>query len=168
MNHYRSIRHATAADIPQIMNVLEEARHTMRAAGNKKQWTKGYPQTEVIVRDIEIEGGYVVEDYGNIVGYFAMLPSPEPSYATIDGQWSDDILPYHVVHRIGSLPSAHGVFNAIMDYCFAHDSNIRIDTHRDNLIMQHLIAKHAFDYCGIVTLSDGTERLAYQKIERRL
>jgi len=75
----------------------------------------------------------------------------------------DDEKHYHVVHRIASLPDAHGIFSSIMDFCFAHDNNIRIDTHRDNAIMQHNIEKHGFTYCGIIYLANGDERLAYQK-----
>jgi hypothetical protein len=98
------------------------------------------------------------------VAYFAFLPSPDPTYAKIyEGNWIEDTLPYHVVHRIASYPDAHGVFKSIMDFCFAHDSNIRIDTHRDNQIMQHVILKEGFTYCGIIYLLSGDERLAYQK-----
>ena len=89
----------------------------------------------------------------------------EPTYSKIyDGKWIDDSLAYHVIHRIASYPEAHGVFKEIMDFCFTHDINIRIDTHKDNLIMQHNIAKHGFTYCGIIYLPSGDERLAYQKI----
>ena len=52
----------------------------------------------------------------------------------------------------------------MMDFCFAHDVNIRIDTHRDNLIMQHNLLKHGFAYCGIIYLASGDTRLAYQRI----
>ena len=75
----------------------------------------------------------------------------------------DDTLPYHVIHRIASVPNVHGVFKSIMDFCFSKERNIRIDTHRDNLIMQHNILKHGFTYCGIIYLASGDERLAYQK-----
>ena len=93
------------------------------------------------------------------------LPSPEPTYSKIyDGEWLDDTLPYHVIHRIASNPEAHGIFSTIMDFCFSHDSNIRIDTHKDNRIMQHNIEKHGFTYCGIIYLVNGDERLAYQKL----
>lgn len=54
-----------------------------------------------------------------------------------------------------------------MDYCNKHADNLRIDTHRNNSIMQHLIKKYGFDYCGIVHIIDldtDFERLAYQKI----
>ena len=107
--------------------------------------------------------------------YFAFLPSPEPTYAKIyDGEWIDDVKPYHVVHRIASYPDAHGIFSSIMDFCFSHDTNIRIDTHRDKTmvstnrqIMQHNILKHGFTYCGIIYLQSGDERLAYQKMVSR-
>ena len=83
--------------------------------------------------DMERNGGYVIEDSDKIVGYFAFLPSPEPTYRKIyDGEWLDDTQPYHVVHQIASYPDVHGIFNNIMDFCFSHDTNIRIDTHRDN------------------------------------
>lgn len=80
-----------------------------------------------------------------------------------EGKWLDDELPYHVVHRIASYPDVHGIFSDIMDFCFSHDPNIRIDTHKDNKIMQHNITKHGFSYCGIIYLASGDERLAYQK-----
>ena len=102
---------------------------------------------------------------GKIVGYFAYLQSPEPTYATIyEGKWLDDEKPYHVVHRIASYPEVRGIFSSIIDFCFSHDTNIRIDTHRDNIIMQHNLQKHGFSYCGIIYLLSGDERLAYQKI----
>lgn len=160
-----SIRLATYNDIPAIMPVIDAAREMMHASGNVNQWINGYPSEEVIHADIARDGGFVVTDDERIVAYFAFLPSPEPTYAQIyDGQWLDDHMPYHVIHRIGSYPDAHHVFGDIMDYCFSCDPNIRIDTHRDNTIMQHNIAKHGFTYCGIIYLASGDERLAYQKI----
>ena len=40
--------------------------------------------------------------------------------------------------------------------------NLRIDTHRDNVIMRHVIDLYGFTYCGIIYLLNGDERLAYQ------
>lgn len=161
----RTIRHATIPDIPNIMPVLDEAREKMQASGNLNQWINGYPSMEVVQNDIERQGGFVIEDDGQVVGYFALLPSPEPTYGDIfGGQWLDDTLPYHVIHRIGSKHGAHGIFNSVMKFAFARDTNIRIDTHRDNVIMQHNLNKHGFRYCGIIYLLSGDERLAFQKI----
>ncbi len=160
----RIIREAKATDMSSIMQVMDAAKKIMRQSGNMHQWGEGYPSEAVILSDIEKDGGFVIEDGGNVVGYFAFLLSPEPTYSKIyDGNWLDDEKHYHVVHRIASLPDAHGIFSSIMDFCFAHDNNIRIDTHRDNAIMQHNIEKHGFTYCGIIYLANGDERLAYQK-----
>jgi hypothetical protein len=69
-----------------------------------------------------------------------------------------------VIHTIASSMDSHGVFREIMDYSFSLCGNIRIDTHRDNHIMQGLLQRHGFSYCGIIYLLDGAERLAFQKI----
>lgn len=162
----RVIRLATPTDIADIMRVTEAAKLIMRSSGNMHQWVNGYPSEAVIENDIEQNGGYVVEEMGRIVGYFAFLPSPDPTYLRIyNGHWLDDVLPYHVVHRIASYPEVHNIFSDIMAFCFNHDANIRIDTHKDNLIMQHNLLKHGFTYCGIIYLASGDERLAYQKLK---
>ena len=154
----------------EIMTVMDAAKKIMRQSGNMHQWEEGYPSEAVITADMEKNGGFVVEEddgeyqsSGKVVGYFAFLPSPEPTYARIyEGKWLEDTQSYHVVHRIASYPDVHGICS-IMDYCFSHDPNSRIDTHRDNKIMQHNIVKHGFTYCGIIYLASGDERLAYQK-----
>ena len=164
----RIIREALPDDMPDIMAVIDAAKGIMRQSGNMHQWGEGYPSETAITADMENHGGFVVEDDDKVVGYFAFLRSPEPTYAKIyKGKWLDDAEPYHVVHRIASYPDVHGIFSSIMEYCFSQDPNIRIDTHRDNRIMQHNIAKHGFSYCGIIYLASGDERLAYQRILTR-
>ena len=159
----RIIRPATEDEIPLIMPVIDAAKGIMRASGNMDQWKDGYPSTDAILQDIKGGYGFVVEDEGAIVGYFAFVPSPEPTYSYIEGgSWLDDTLPYHVIHRIASVPDAHGVFNSIINWCAGRDCNLRIDTHRDNGIMQHCILRYGFRYCGIIYLANGDERLAYQ------
>ena len=161
----RTIRKAIATDMDAIMLVMDAAKKIMRQSGNMSQWGDGYPSEAVITADMEKDGGFVIVEDGGIVGYFAFLPSPEPTYDKIyEGQWIDDETPYHVIHRIASFPETHGIFHTIMEFAFATDRNIRIDTHRDNRIMQHNILKHGFTYCGIILLANGDERLAYQKI----
>lgn len=161
----RIIRAAMPTDIPEIMQVIEAAKKIMRSSGNMHQWGDGYPSEDVIISDMDKHGGFVIEDGGRIVGYFAFLPSPEPTYSKIyNGKWLNDTESYHVIHRIASYPDVHGIFSNVMDYCFSHESNVRIDTHRDNTIMQHNIERHGFTYCGIIYLASGDERLAYQRV----
>ena len=157
------IRQAHKEDLKAILDVLDAAKGIMRASGNTRQWENGYPSEEVILHDIRKGYGYVVEAGSGPIGYFAFIPSPEPTYSYIEGgSWLDDS-PYHVVHRVASYPHVHGVFRAIMDWCFSQDPNIRIDTHRDNRIMQHCILRYGFTYCGIIYLQSGDERHAYQR-----
>ena len=168
----RIIREAKPTDITDIMQVMEAAKKIMRQSGNLHQWADGYPSEAVIISDMEKHGGFVLEEgdgedqsTGRIVGYFAFLPSPEPTYSKLyNGKWLDDVQSYHVIHRIASYPDVHGIFSDVMEFCFSHDANIRIDTHKDNRIMQHNIEKHGFTYCGIIYLANGDERMAYQKL----
>ncbi len=160
-----TLRTATEADISAIMKILEAGRGIMLASGNLNQWPEGYPTEEMVRRDIGPGYGKVMEEEGLMVAYFACIPSPDPTYAVIyDGAWEDDEKPYYVVHRIASYPEVHGVFKTMMEYLDALTDNIRIDTHKDNIIMQHNLAKYGFKYCGIIHIASGAERLAYQRI----
>ena len=163
------IRPAAASDLPALRPVFEAAKGIMRANGNLDQWSApGFPPEDLLLRDIDRGGGFVISSGAegavekSLRAYFALLPSPEPTYDRIDGAWLTDE-PYGVIHRIASYPEDHGIFAAIIDFAAARYAHLRIDTHRDNRIMQHLIAKHGFTYCGIIWLEDGTERLAYER-----
>ena len=157
------IRPATAADLPALRPVFEAAKGIMRADGNPSQWSApGFPPDALLLRDIARGGGFVMLSGESIIAYFALLPSPEPTYDYIDGAWLTDE-PYGVIHRMASYPEVHGVFSAIIDFAAARYAHLRIDTHRDNRIMRHLIEKHGFTYCGIIWLEDGTDRLAYER-----
>ena len=171
-----TIRPAVPADLPALRPVFEAAKAIMRADGNHEQWSApGFPSEDLLLRDIERGGGFVItsvnqsetsvipsEAKESLIGYFALLPSPEPTYDRIDGAWLTDE-PYGVIHRIASYPEEHGIFASIIDFAAARYAHLRIDTHRDNRIMQHLLEKHGFTYCGIIWLEDGTERLAYER-----
>ncbi len=157
------IRLATKGDLPTVMSILDEARETMRESGNTTQWKEGYPAQSVIENDIATQTGYVIEEDGMTVAYFAFKPSPDPTYHTIyEGKWIDADSPYHTIHRVACRRYVHGIFRQVIDYCFSISDNIRVDTHRNNTIMQHLLKKYGFVYCGIIHLLNGDERLAYQ------
>ena len=163
----RTIRNARLDDVPVIMRLIDEARGIMRSCGNVNQWIDGYPSETTIVEDINNGHCYLCEeDSGEVVASFAFIPGPEPTYREIfEGNWLDD-KPYYVVHRLASTVSSHGVFKDVMDYCMEVAGNLRIDTHRDNVIMRHVIERYGFTYCGIIYLLSGDERLAYQLMVR--
>lgn len=158
------IRRATVADIPLQLRIADEAKQIMRASGNMHQWGPGYPSAATFALDIERNGSYIVECDGEPVATFAFLPEPEPTYHKIIGAWEPTTEPYHVIHRIAKCGTQRGIMQAIMDYCTERSCHLRVDTHRENHIMQHLLEKFGFVYRGIIYLQNGDERLAYQLI----
>ncbi len=160
-----NVRKSTINDLPRILELRDMARDIMRASGNRDQWPEGYPTEDTFRQDILQGHSYVMEEDNNIVATWAFIPGPDPTYSIIyDGEWINNDLPYYVVHRIASTPDSHGVMDCLLRFCFTQCNNLRIDTHRDNHIMRHILQKHGFTYCGIIHIANGDERLAYQKL----
>ena len=159
-----TVRPATEAAPPTIMQLVKSAIQIMHNSGNTGQWKDGYPSEDVIMDDITSHTCYILMSEGKPVGSFALKPGPDPTYSKIyNGSWLND-KPYYVIHRVTSLPETHGTFAAVLNYSFGICSNIRIDTFCDNTIMRHLLEKHGFHYCGIIHVANGDERLAFHKI----
>lgn len=160
------IRKAIPNDLARMMELFDAARGIMRSSGNLKQWTGGYPSAAQIRQEIADGNSYVITDAsGKVIATFAFILTGEPTYARIEGgAWLDDTKPYGVIHRLASAPESHGIARTCFDWCFRQIPNLRVDTHRDNHIMQHLMEQNGFTYCGIIYLLNGDERLAYQKL----
>ncbi|MBO5026775.1 MAG: GNAT family N-acetyltransferase [Bacteroidaceae bacterium] len=160
-----TIRKASVSDLERIMEIFCSARKFMVSSGNPSQWINGYPQQELIAKEIEQEHCYVcVTSNQTISGTFCLLPSPDPTYNKIyDGKWLNDE-PYHVIHRLASDGSVKGIGKLCIDWCFSKCGNLRMDTHEDNHIMQSLAKRCGFVKCGIVHVANGTSRIAYQRI----
>ena len=99
-----------------------------------------------------------------IHGVFAFILGEDPTYHVIEnGQWLSDA-PYGTIHAVASDGSIHGLLTQVVTYCLQTIRHLRIDTHPDNLIMQHVITKNGFTKCGIIYVADGTPRLAYERL----
>lgn len=158
-----TIRKSTPDDLDVLMSLFEQGKRIMHASGNRRQWTGGYPSSALVLRDIEAGHSYLcLDSRGEAAGTFAFIPGPDPTYARIyEGHWPDE-QPYVVIHRLAGREGGHGVAAACLEWCKRQASCLRADTHRDNLILQHILRKHGFRYCGIIYLANGDERLAYQ------
>jgi len=157
------IRHTSLEELNQVMNIYDHARQYMRQNGNQNQWINGYPDIELITKDIEEMRSYVCVDDGQIEGVFCFTIGIDPTYIKIyEGAWLDD-QPYGVVHRIASASHKKGVASFCLEWCLEQCNNIRIDTHEDNYVMHNLLLKNGYQRCGIIYLESGAPRVAYQK-----
>lgn len=159
------IRKTVETDLVQIGKIYENAKKFMCETGNPHQWNSERPNIESAREDMEKGVGYVAEEDGKIVAVFMFSQEKDPTYAKIyDGQWLSDA-PYGVIHRIAVAEQGKGIIDVCINECFARCQNLRVDTHRDNLPMQRALLKRGFEYCGVIHLENGDERIAFQKIK---
>lgn len=157
------IRKATYEDIPQMMDIFRRARLIMRACGNMHQWNESYPSEEIIRKDIDEGCSYLLcDEKDEIIATMAFIEGPDPTYSRIyEGEWTDDD-PYFVIHRIAVREPGHNAARQLLDWGFSRSGCIRIDTHRDNVIMHHILKIYGFTRCGVILLANGDPRDAYQ------
>jgi len=156
------ISRAESREIDTIMHVYVSARETMIRSGNPLQWREGYPTRELILKDIESGWLYVCRQNGRLVGCFALLDGEDDTYKDLyDGAWLND-RPCSVVHRLAVLETRLGVGAFCIHWCLNACSDIKVDTHADNLPMQRLLEAKGFQRCGKVRNSWGDERIAFQ------
>lgn len=153
---------------PEELNILirmyENARIFMASHGNPLQWGNTYPTPQILMDDISSGNSYVCVEHNKIIAAFYYKEGIDDTYVRIyEGQWVNEA-PYGVVHRITSDGTIHGAASFCLNWAFNKCGNLKIDTHRDNIVMQHLLDKNGFKYCGVVYLEDGSERIAYQKV----
>lgn len=157
------IRKACPEDLDRLMDIFDCARRFMQSVGNANQWINGYPQRELVASEIEASHCYVCEDNnGTVVATFSFIGEPDPNYTYIEqGNWRNDE-PYYVIHRLASDGSCRGIGQYCLTWCMQQTSNIRVDTHADNKVMQQLLERNGFLPCGIIYVANGTPRIAYQ------
>lgn len=159
-----NLRPARPGDLDRLMEIFETARRFMASTGNPNQWIDGYPGRRLMADEISAGHCHVCcTDEGRVVGTFCFILGDDPTYARIEqGAWLSD-RPYGVIHRLASDGTVHGVTGACIDWCAQQTDCLRADTHADNRVMQHLLLKHGFSYCGIIYVANGTPRRAYQR-----
>lgn len=145
---------------------VEDARDYHKSMGFV-QWHPDYPTQQTILDDIANSIGYVFVDGCEIVGYCCIIIGDEPAYHHIDGAWKTDRA-YAVVHRMAFIRGARGrglskqAFDLIKEFCLSnHIQAIRLDTQDENKVMQHILFREGFEYCGLIQF-DGGPKLAYE------
>lgn len=161
------IRHSTEKDFCRIMEIYKCARCFMAEHGNPNQWgLTNWPPEELIHSDIVGGNSYVCISGDRIVGtfFFRQGKNIESTYQVIeDGEWRDDS-PYGVIHRLAGDGTVKGIGSFCIEWAFKQCGHLRADTHGDNTVMQSILKKSGFTYCGIIhVVEDRYPRLAYER-----
>ena len=157
------IRKAEFTDLPQILKIYEDAREFMRQTGNPNQWWDYHPAESILREDIPKGQLDVWEEDGKLLASFAYIPGIDPTYLQIDGPGWLNEEPYGVIHRIAVAQRGQGLIAKIFDWALERCPNLRIDTHVDNQPMRRALEKYGFQYCGIIRIFNGDERIAFHK-----
>lgn len=167
-----TLRSTRESDLPAVMQIIAAAQTDFCERGID-QWQNGYPNEQVIRGDMARGESYVAMRGEQVVATVMITFEPDPNYVTIyDGAWlvTEPRL-YVTIHRIAVAIAERGqgiaewIVEQTERMCRQRGAdNLRIDTHRDNRAMQRVAEKCAMTHCGTILLSDGAERLAYEKI----
>ena len=160
------IRNAVPGEAAKCYQFIEDGRAFHQAMGFV-QWHPGYPSPDTIEKDIEDGIGYVFTEGGELLGYCCIIIGDEPAYRDIEGAWRTD-RPYAVVHRMALAADKRGrglsgkAFSLIRAFCRENGIEaIRADTQEENKLMQHILVREGFEFCGFVVFNGGP-KLAYE------
>lgn len=166
---FMEFRRASGSDTGRIMEIVRQAQDYFRIH-SIDQWQNDYPNNKVICADIQNKSGYVILTDDKIVAYAVLSFDKEDAYeALYCGEWqrTED---YAVIHRmaVDNAFKGRGLASVILkkfeEICLAKGIRyIRTDTHEENIPMQDFLRKAGFKYCGVVFLTDGSKRVAFDK-----
>lgn len=151
------LRKATPDELDLVLDIIEDGKQQLADAGID-QWQNDYPNKDVIKDDLA-HGRAVIynSDDHETLGVAAVLEAPDASYDTLRGNWILDTDQYVTVHRVAIFSHHQGkgyasqLFRDLFAYIEKNHpeaKSIRIDTHKDNAKMQHLIEKFGFEKVG--------------------
>ncbi len=165
-------RQGTIDDIVDIYDIIRGAKKFLKSKGID-QWQNNYPNESTVMTDVSEGVNYVCYDKDKLVGTIVVIFGGEPTYDKIyDGEWLTEG-DYATIHRMALDEKVRGLGIAAKLISFGETlciqkniRSIRVDTHRDNAPMQKMLSKNGFTYCGIIYLTSGDERLAFEKVLR--
>lgn len=151
------LRQAQMTDFDRIIEILKDGKNQLAEKG-VDQWQGEYPSLDQVKADIENGHAYLAVSADNeTVGAISIVPSPDKVYDQMDGSWLKQSDNYVVIHRV-AIHSDHAgngyatrLFTEVIDKIKSNHpeiDSIRVDTHEDNLAMQHLIKKMGFIRVG--------------------
>ena len=169
------MRPAMVDDVPQIIAILETGRKLLAADGID-QWQNGTgPNAADVANDLMQGWGRVFCVRNQVAATAALIPGPDPNYDVIeDGRWDrtgNTSNAYATIHRVAVSPAYRGnhiakrFYQRLIEEARVRGfSEIRVDTHEENVRMRHVIEGCGFAYAGRIYIGgDRTQpRRAYQ------
>lgn len=160
------LRKARPEEAETCYQCIEDARVYHMLLGFE-QWHPDYPTQQTILEDIAQGIGYAFTNDDGVIGYCCIIIGDEPAYHEIEGTWKTD-RSYAVVHRMAFCKKARGsglskeAWDLIKKLCLSNRIHaIRVDTLEENKVMQHILVREGFDYCGLIQFKGGP-KLAYE------
>ncbi len=165
----QTLRRAGEEDVERIVEIVRSAQRRLHEAGID-QWQNGYPNRQSIEADVTHGYGRVVCYEGRVVAYGALTYDGESAYDHLQGGgWlTAEGSHYLTIHRLCvademlSRGLGREFFLLAEREARARVGSVRVDTHPDNRLMQHLLSTLGYRYCGTVTYE--SLRLAYEKV----
>ena len=164
-------RQANYSEASQIWQILKDAILRRKEDGSN-QWQDGYPNMEVVKKDIEKKIGFVLTQNDTIIGYTAVIINEEPDYINIEGRWLSD-QDFIVYHRVAiseeflAKGMAKKMIKLIEQYALSKNIySLKADTNHDNIPMMKIFEKLGYTFCGIVYIRQSPRR-AYEKVLKK-
>ena len=161
-------RVASSEDVARVVEIIRSAQRRLGESGID-QWQNGYPNRQSVESDVALGYGRVICCEGRVVAYGALTYDGESAYDKLQGgAWLTSEGDYLTIHRLCVADEALGKGCGRLFMTFAEDeararvASVRVDTHPDNRIMQHLLTSLGYRYCGTVTYE--SLRLAYERV----
>lgn len=171
-----SLRLATEADLPSVLEIVALTVPLLNAAGNF-QWDDTYPNEAKFKYDLSKNYLWVCEASSDstskrVVGLCAITMDQDPEYS--DCGWDTSVLSI-VPHRLAIHPDfrRHGLAAKFMLHAetVARSKGIksmRVDTNTVNVAMQNLFKKLNYSYKGEISLPCKNEGLRFCCFEKTL
>lgn len=161
----RKVELVNMKELKQVNEIYKNARKFMKETGNPLQWGDFHPSVSLIKKFIKNNNLYkLVNDNNEIIGVFAFIIGEDSTYLQIEGSRKSNSI-YGTLHSVASTYKEKHVFDCIVTFAKSKIDHLRIDTHKDNLIMQKQILKNCYTYQGIIHLANGDLRLAYEWVK---
>ncbi|RHW52221.1 GNAT family N-acetyltransferase [Bombilactobacillus bombi] len=163
------LRATQMKDLQTVFTIIKQAQ-TLLKNEHIDQWQDGQPSLAQLQQDILHQQSYVLISKQHICGTAVLLQQPEPNYLQLQTAWHSQTV-YATIHRFAIAQAHQGqhLGNRLLSHLITLGyqqgfCNFRIDTHPNNLRMQHLIKEAGFIYRGSICLNKNPKkpRLAYE------